>query len=162
MHAKFPISKTVPLIRISKLSTVNIWIPESIYIIWRDLLWPLIKGLSIKIRYWKLIFSPETSWIYPTSGSTCWFNPDSDTGTHYIQHWVSKKHNSREYFDKMVKTSLPDPWHFETDPDPWIRTLDYGSGSCSFGQWLSSCQQQKVEIFFIFTGTNCKCIYISL
>ncbi len=27
---------------------------------------------------------------------------------------------------------FPDPWHFETDPAPWIRTLDYGSGSCFF------------------------------
>jgi hypothetical protein len=23
-----------------------------------------------------------------------------------------------------VESSVPDPWHFGTDPDPWIRTLD--------------------------------------
>ncbi len=41
----------------------------------------------------------------------------------------------------------PDPRHFEADPDPgpWIRTLDYGSGSgfCSFRQWLSRFKQKK-------------------
>jgi hypothetical protein len=25
--------------------------------------------------------------------------------------------------------SVPDPGHFEMDPDPWMRTLDYGSRS---------------------------------
>ncbi len=50
-------------------------------------------------------------------------------------------------------SSVPDPWHFETDPDPWIRTLAYGSssgsGSCFFREWLSRCQQ-KISLFFIF------------
>ncbi len=23
-----------------------------------------------------------------------------------------------------VETSVPDPWHLGTEPDPWIRTLD--------------------------------------
>ncbi len=34
--------------------------------------------------------------------------------------------------------NVPDLWHFETDPDPWIRTLGYGSGSGSWyiRQWL--------------------------
>jgi hypothetical protein len=30
------------------------------------------------------------------------------------------------------------------DPDPWIRTLDYESGSCSFWQLLSRCQTKFV------------------
>ena len=32
------------------------------------------------------------------------------------------------------KSSVSDPCHFDTDPDLWIRNLDYGSGSrsCSF------------------------------
>jgi hypothetical protein len=28
-------------------------------------------------------------------------------------------------------SSVPNPWHFGTDSDPWIRTLDYRSGSLS-------------------------------
>jgi hypothetical protein len=31
---------------------------------------------------------------------------------------------------------------FETDPDPWIRTLDYGYVSCSFPPSLQRCQQK--------------------
>ncbi len=44
------------------------------------------------------------------------------------------------------KTYFSDPWIFETDPDPWIRELDYRSGSCSFRWWLSRCQQ-KISVF---------------
>ncbi len=49
-------------------------------------------------------------------------------------------------------SSVPDPWHFKTDPDPWIRTLDYryGSGSCSSRQWHSRCQQNVSFIKFVF------------
>jgi hypothetical protein len=36
---------------------------------------------------------------------------------------------------------------FYTDPDLWIRTLDYGSGPFSFGQWLSRYQQNYVLFF---------------
>ncbi len=30
--------------------------------------------------------------------------------------------------EKRKESSVSDPylWHFETDPDPWIRILDYG------------------------------------
>jgi hypothetical protein len=28
-----------------------------------------------------------------------------------------------------AEISFSDPWHFDTNPEPWIRTLDYGSGS---------------------------------
>ncbi len=39
-----------------------------------------------------------------------------------------------------VKTSVPDPWHFETDPDSWICTLDYRSVPWSgSGSWSGSC-----------------------
>jgi hypothetical protein len=47
-------------------------------------------------------------------------------------------------------------WHFEThlDPDwdPWILTLDYGSGSgsCSFCQWLSRWQQKYIFLHINF------------
>ncbi len=34
---------------------------------------------------------------------------------------------------------ISDPWYFKTDPDPWISTLGYRSGS--FWQWLSRCQK---------------------
>jgi hypothetical protein len=49
--------------------------------------------------------------------------------------------------------SVPDSLHFDTDTDPWIRTLDYGSrygsgsGSCTFRQWLSRCKQ-KIIFFY--------------
>jgi hypothetical protein len=41
---------------------------------------------------------------------------------------------------------------FETDPDPWIRTLDYGSGSrsCSFLQRLSRCQRKSFFLHFLY------------
>jgi hypothetical protein len=56
-----------------------------------------------------------------------------------------------------VNTSVPNPWHFETDPDPWIRTLEYGSGSgsgsCSF---VSGFQEtmQKVCFFKVLVETK--------
>ncbi len=46
-----------------------------------------------------------------------------------------------------ISFSVPDPWHFETETDPWIDTLDYvsGSGSCYFREWLS--RWQKIRFF---------------
>jgi hypothetical protein len=46
--------------------------------------------------------------------------------------------------------------YFTTDPDPWIRTQNYGSRSCSFRKWLSRNQQSiffKVFLLFTFLGT---------
>ncbi len=42
-----------------------------------------------------------------------------------MNHWIQ---------DLAANSSVPDPWRVETDPDldPWIWTLDYRSGSCSF------------------------------
>jgi hypothetical protein len=31
-------------------------------------------------------------------------------------------------FVRILKNCVPDPSHVETDLDPWIHTLDYGSG----------------------------------
>jgi hypothetical protein len=55
-----------------------------------------------------------------------------DKGNSMVGHWaVSRVMN-------VVSNVL--------DPDPWIRTLDYGSdsgsGSCSFCEWLSRWQQK--------------------
>ncbi len=65
-----------------------------------------------------------------------------------------------------LKSSAPDPWHFQMDPDPWIRILDYGSksgtgsgsGFFSFWQWLSRCQQKirffkDIFAYFFLVGT---------
>jgi hypothetical protein len=46
----------------------------------------------------------------------------------------------------LFPTSVSDPWHFETETDPWINTMENGSGSCSFCQWLSR-NQQKISFF---------------
>jgi hypothetical protein len=43
-----------------------------------------------------------------------------------------------------VFISVPDPWYFYADPDPWIRTLNYEFGSCSFLQ----CFQDANKTFF--------------
>ncbi len=34
--------------------------------------------------------------------------------------------------NRKQQCCVPHPWHFGTDPDPCIRTLDNGSGSCFF------------------------------
>jgi hypothetical protein len=51
------------------------------------------------------------------------------------------------------------PWQFDTDPDPWICTLDYESvfvfGPFSFWQWLSRCQQ-KIRFFLANKLTQSK------
>jgi hypothetical protein len=49
----------------------------------------------------------------------------------------------------ILQAGVPDPWHFETNPGPWIRTLEYGSGSgsCSFRQWLSRCQEKEITLW---------------
>ncbi len=53
------------------------------------------------------------------------------------------------------------PWHFETDPyrDPWIRTLDYGSGSyllyISFNDNKSSRSHKTVEIQILLNFFAC-------
>ncbi len=77
------------------------------------------------------------------------------------RNWFMKKPEVENLLDYpfhvcLRKISVPDPWHFETDPDPWIRTLDYGfwsgsgsesgSGFCSFGQWPRRCQL-KIRFF---------------
>jgi hypothetical protein len=55
--------------------------------------------------------------------------------------------NQRSVF--FIISSAPIPCQFATYPDldPWICTLDYESvfvsGSFSFWQWLSSCQQKR-------------------
>ncbi len=35
---------------------------------------------------------------------------------------TSRIGNAAPYFVNL-RNSVPDPWHFEIDPDPWIRTL---------------------------------------
>ncbi len=56
---------------------------------------------------------------------------------------------------QIPSASVPDPWHFGADPDPWIRTLTNvsgsGCGSCSFRQWPSRCQ--IFLCLFLFEGT---------
>ncbi len=63
----------------------------------------------------------------------------------------------------LAPTCVPDPRHFETDPDPWNNTLLNGSRSCSFRQWLSK-NQQKISFLlsFFLLITYCRYIYISL
>ncbi len=62
--------------------------------------------------------------------------------------------------NSSVVISVPDPWHFGTDPDPdpCIRTLDNGSGlgSCCFRLWLSRCQQSLsfFKIFFVLLAAG--------
>jgi hypothetical protein len=41
--------------------------------------------------------------------------------------------------------SVPDPWHYYADTDPWIRTLNYEFGSCSF---LQCFQDANKKYFF--------------
>ncbi len=48
----------------------------------------------------------------------------------------SRKWNfSRKYLDPVFRIVT-----FWDESGSWIRILDYGSGSCSFRQWLSRCQ----------------------
>jgi hypothetical protein len=58
------------------------------------------------------------------------------------------------------------PWRFDTygtDPFPEICTLNYGSGSCSFLQWLSSFQQKKLHFFkLLLPFTFCIYVYICI
>jgi hypothetical protein len=60
--------------------------------------------------------------------------------------WFDSVLSSGSFVICMIPTIGPDPLHFDTDtdPNPWIRTLDYRSGSwfCSFWQLLSSIQQK--------------------
>jgi hypothetical protein len=78
--------------------------------------------------------------------------PDPDP-----KHWV---HARAVSFVKIcvVPSSVPNLGHFDTDPDrhPWIHTLDYRSGFCSFGQRLWRCQQKnkffQVLLFFYLKG----------
>ncbi len=60
--------------------------------------------------------------------------------------WFDSVLSSGSFVICMIPTIGPDPLHFDTDmdPNPWIRTLDYrsGSGFCSFWQLLSSSQQK--------------------
>jgi hypothetical protein len=53
------------------------------------------------------------------------------------QHFQRKASLSKTHRKRMEFSSVSDPWHFDADPDQWIRTVDNGSGSCSFHQWLS-------------------------
>ncbi len=65
-----------------------------------------------------------------------------------VCHWLSAPN--------WVGSSSPDQCNFDTDPDIWIRTLDYESGygagsrSCSLRQWLSRCQQ-NIRLFLLIS-----------
>ncbi len=48
----------------------------------------------------------------------------------------------------LWKSIVPDLWHFDTDPDPRIRTLDYGSRF--FRQWHSNLLKNLVFFAKIF------------
>ncbi len=50
----------------------------------------------------------------------------------------------------IVFISVPDSWQFETETDPWIHALDYGSsfGYCTFRWWLSRCQKRFFSKLF--------------
>ncbi len=50
----------------------------------------------------------------------------------------------------FVDSSVLDPWHFGTDPEPWIRTLDYRYGSCSFRQCQLFCSLLSLCTFTLF------------
>ncbi len=58
--------------------------------------------------------------------------------------------NQRSVFFIII-SSVPVPWHFDTDPDldPWICILDYGFGSFSSWQWLSRWQWKKKFCLFL-------------
>ncbi len=98
---------------------------------WSSINHSILSG-SWKPRQW-LFLEKELQIIT----STLWvcISTDSEKG--------SKKGSS------YVLLSVPDPRHFETDPDPW-------SGSYSFRQWLSRCQQKflfKVFCLCLSVGT---------
>jgi hypothetical protein len=52
----------------------------------------------------------------------------------------------------------------QTQPLLCIRTLNYGSESCSFLQWLSRCQEKKYffQVFFLISFCRYRYIYTSL
>ncbi len=71
-------------------------------------------------------------------------------GTVACQHCGKIFKNKVPYrYCTLLISLVPDLWHVETDPDPWIRTLDYSSGSYYFRRWLSR-WQQKMCFFQIF------------
>jgi hypothetical protein len=54
---------------------------------------------------------------------------------------------------RYVRRCVTDPWHFCTDPDPWIGSVHLiygsGSGSCFFRLWLPRCQP-KISLLLLF------------
>jgi hypothetical protein len=62
---------------------------------------------------------------------------------------------SRGYLQRLL-SSVP-------GPEPWIPSLDYGSGSCSFRQGLSRYQQKAKSKFFseiLLLISFCRYVYI--
>ncbi len=50
--------------------------------------------------------------------------------------------------------SVPDPWHFDSDPDPLICSLAYGSGSgsCSFWQCCGGIRFESASFWWNWIG----------
>jgi hypothetical protein len=46
---------------------------------------------------------------------------------------------------------VPDPWHFQTDPDPLIRALDTGDGSGSGSCSYVRCYNRRTKNFWLIT-----------
>ncbi len=42
---------------------------------------------------------------------------------HLLKHYVT---DWEHCLVACLPANVPDPWHFKTDPDPWIRTMDHG------------------------------------
>ncbi len=81
--------------------------------------------------------------LVPDKGTNPW--KSAQIGSYSIDfglssaNWCGSGSGSRSSLSlwwRSGSTTLPDPWHFETNLDFWIWTLDYvaGSGSCSFRQ----------------------------
>ncbi len=47
---------------------------------------------------------------------------------------------------------VPGPWHFDTDPDPWVRSMECrsgpGSGSALFGNDFQDCNKKLVFFYY--------------
>jgi hypothetical protein len=156
---------------------------------WRDNEGPLSSsGLNLMLFRQTIAFTRLTNFIHIRTGNqSCgpaiiWYGiVHSFFETSLILIWIPRLRMPHSLhvvfvFCTIRLSSVPDPWHFETDPDPWIPTLksknSSGFGSryrpCLFRQWLSRketntnslvCTIKKNELYRVtykICWTTCK------
>jgi hypothetical protein len=87
---------------------------------YRTMDWTQLNTYALSIETWSLL-----SYRHPTSITRLLIKTVSShvlfKQTRTQTTWLPPSWNEGKFFLVFLVCSVPDPWHFETHPDPWLR-----------------------------------------